>query len=139
MSPKPAADPMSDTPGTPTPWEVVRRDDPRGQPVPYYRGLICTVEHSPDRYIAIVTKDGRSVTREEWPNNAELIVLAVNSHATLVHQRDALVKALERIGQDCDALVGLGNDKRIKTSAGELESYKAFASVARATLASIKE
>lgn len=86
MSPKPAADPMSETP---TPWRAdnlakIRWAGDDG------KGLVA-VCHDGRYYGAVGTRENIDVSRA----NAELIVLAVNSHATLLHQRDALVKALE--------------------------------------------
>lgn len=60
---------------TPGPWVAVLENDPRGQPVPYYRGLVATVEHGA-RYLAVVTQTGRSVPKDEWEANARLIASA---------------------------------------------------------------
>lgn len=59
-------------------------NDPRGQPVPYYQSLICTVEHSPDRYLAIVAKNGQTVSRNEWVANALLIAESHNTIQRLI-------------------------------------------------------
>lgn len=59
---------------TPGPWEHIAADDPRGQPVPYYRGLICLI--STDPYQAVVAKVWDTVEVEEWPANAALIAAA---------------------------------------------------------------
>jgi hypothetical protein len=69
---------MKHTQGT---WDAVLNDDPRGQPVPYYSGLICTVEHG-ERYLAVVS-DGRRVSTDEWEPNARLIAAAPDLLAAL--------------------------------------------------------
>lgn len=76
-------------------WEAVLNDDPRGQPVPYYRGLVCFVENSPDRHIAVVSKDGGTITKEQWPVIAELVASAPALLDTLA-DRDAKIEALEK-------------------------------------------
>lgn len=55
-------------------WEVVTEDDPRGQPSPMYRGLVCLVSCSPS--IAVVTADGSTVEKSEWEAVARLIASA---------------------------------------------------------------
>jgi hypothetical protein len=69
---------------TPRPWEAVTQDDPRGQPSVMYRSLICTVEHAPERYLAVVQEDGLTVSRDQWPANARLIPAAVNALPALL-------------------------------------------------------
>ena len=56
-------------------WEPVLRDDPRGQPVPYYRGLVCLVAHG-ENIISVVTKDGSSIPSECWDDVAKLVASA---------------------------------------------------------------
>lgn len=60
---------------TPGPWEAVLITDPRGQPVPYYPGLICTVEHG-NRYQSVVASDGRAASVDQWVPNCWLIAAA---------------------------------------------------------------
>ena len=86
------------------PWEAVMHDDPRGQPVPYYRALICTVEHSPDRYLAVVQMNGQHVSREQWQSNARLIAAAPDLLAEL---KDAVVFMEAVKAQSGDSGVGL--------------------------------
>lgn len=62
---------MSHTPG---PWERVDRLDPRGQPVPFYRGLVALVSCDPS--IAVVADRGRTASASEWDANARLIAAA---------------------------------------------------------------
>lgn len=66
---------------TPGEWEAVLNDDPRGQPVAYYRGLICTVEHG-GRYLAVVAKIGCALPAQ-WEANARLIAAAPDLLAAL--------------------------------------------------------
>lgn len=61
---------------TPGPWEAVLDDDPRGQPVAYYRGIVAFVERSPDRTIAVVAESVECVNKSEWDGNARLIAAA---------------------------------------------------------------
>lgn len=79
---------------TPGPWEAIQNDDPRGQPVAHYRGLVCTVEHSPDRYLAVVAENVEHVSREEWPHNARLIASAPDLYEAL--------KAVEWAGRNSE-------------------------------------
>ena len=53
------------------PWSLVVNDDPRGQPSPFYRGIIALVEKG-DRHLTVVS-DGREVPLEEWEPNGRLI------------------------------------------------------------------
>jgi hypothetical protein len=62
---------MSEAKHTPGPWEAVLADDPRGQPVPYYRGLVALVESR----VSVVAKCGY-VPKENWEANARLIAAA---------------------------------------------------------------
>ena len=66
------------------PWQLVVNDDPRGQPSPFYRGIIALVEKG-DRHITVVS-DGRTVEIEEWEPNGRLIAAAPR-----------LLEAVERI------------------------------------------
>lgn len=45
-------------------WEAILPDDPRGQPVAYYPGLVCFVSTGP--VLAVVVKDGEDVDSSEW-------------------------------------------------------------------------
>lgn len=72
-------------------WEAVLPDDPRGQPAPYYRALVCLVAHDP--YIAVVVKDEGSTDSHQWPDIAKAI---------------AQVPAMRRIINDF--LLALGNE-----------------------------
>lgn len=58
---------------TPGPWEAIQNDDPRGQPVPYYRALIAVLQQAPERYLSVVAKNDGYVMAEQWPHNARLI------------------------------------------------------------------
>jgi hypothetical protein len=60
---------------TPGPWEAVLKDDSRGQPVCYYRGLIALVESR----LSVVLGPGHAydtVPEEQWEPNAKLIAAA---------------------------------------------------------------
>lgn len=59
---------------TPGPWQLVVNSDPRGQPSPFYRGIIALVEKG-DRHLTVVS-DGREVPLEEWEPNGRLIAAA---------------------------------------------------------------
>lgn len=60
---------------TPGPWSAVLDDDPRGQPVPYYRGLVALVSMTPGNCVSVVS-DGRTVSPDEWKANAVLLASA---------------------------------------------------------------
>lgn len=77
---------------TPGRWEAIQNDDPRGQPSPFYLALVATVEHSPDRYLAVVAKDRETVSREEWPANCDLIATARTALPELLDEVDAAEK-----------------------------------------------
>ena len=92
-------------------WDAVLPGDPRGQPVPYYRGLVCLVEHSSPGSIAVVTKDGRTVPKAEWEANAAFIAHAPEDIRYLLSAlkaaRDEAVEpmsAAERLGATVDTL-----------------------------------
>jgi hypothetical protein len=70
-------------------WEVVMPDNPRGAPVPHYRGLVCLIATDP--YIAVVASDGHAVTRHDWPRNARLIAAAPEMLAALQAARPYLI------------------------------------------------
>lgn len=55
-------------------FELVTDGDPRGQPVPYYRGLVAVVARSP--YIAIVTADGSTMPSDRWEEVGRLLAAA---------------------------------------------------------------
>lgn len=55
-------------------WEAIFDGDPRGQPAPFYCGLVALVSMSPS--IAIVTADGSAIDASEWPEVARLIASA---------------------------------------------------------------
>ena len=61
---------MSDFPK----FEAVLPGDPRGQPVPYYRGLVAIVSHDPR--ISIVTADGSTFDSTRWIAVAHLLAAA---------------------------------------------------------------
>lgn len=102
---------------TPGPWEAVLPDDVRGQPVPYYRGLICCVSHEePTGMLAVVTKDGSSVPKADWEANARLIaaapdmlealkeVVRVHSYEITLLVSDKVYAAIAKAeGQACEA------------------------------------
>lgn len=69
---------------TPGEWEAVLNEDPRGQPVPYYRSLICMVEHNPEGYLAVVAKNNQTVSRNEWIANTKLIAESRNTISRLI-------------------------------------------------------
>ena len=80
-------------------WEPVLRDDPRGQPVPYYRGLVCLVAHG-ENIISVVTKDGSSIPSECWDDVAKLVASAptlATENARLTERVKVLEAALEKI------------------------------------------
>jgi hypothetical protein len=81
---------------TPDGWEAVLPDDPRGQPVPYYRGLICCVSHEakPSGMLAVVTERGRTVPKSEWEANAQLIAHAPTDIAALLDEVKRLRKMM---------------------------------------------
>jgi hypothetical protein len=76
---------------TPGPWEAVLADDPRGQPVPYYRGLVALVENR----LSVVAKCGYA-PKEHWEANASLIAAAPD-------MLTALIKAKAHIAREEDA------------------------------------
>lgn len=79
---------MSATPG---PWEAVLKDDPRGQPVCYYRGLIALVENR----LSVVLGPGHAyetVPEEEWEANAKLIAAAPALADMLAHVRGCIAE-----------------------------------------------
>lgn len=80
---------------TPGPWEAVLPGDPRGQPVPYYAGLVALVSHDPS--ISVVTEGGYSAAKE-WEANARLIAAAPD---LLAAAQRALV-ALQGAGDQAD-------------------------------------
>lgn len=69
---------------------MVANDDPRGQPSPMYRSTICTVEHSGERLLTVVQKDGLTSSRVQWIANARLISVApeLRSFVESVAKRD---------------------------------------------------
>lgn len=78
MSPKPAADPMSNTPATPTPW--------------LHRLRVWNGEEPDFEELAPDFCAGSAAFAND-------VKAALRAHATLLHQRDALVKALEWYAQ----------------------------------------
>ena len=54
------------------PWKSIIEEE---QPVPYYKRLICTVEHG-DEYKAVVAERSEVCNREEWEFNTRLIAAA---------------------------------------------------------------
>jgi hypothetical protein len=70
---------------SPGPWKAIIGDK---QPQKLYKGLICLIEHSPDRYISIVQADGRVVESDEWEANARLIAAAPELLDGLLEIRD---------------------------------------------------
>ena len=60
---------------TPGPWEAVLEKDERGQPVPYYRGLIALLENG-DRYLSVVNAGSKTVEEKEWEPNCSFIAAA---------------------------------------------------------------
>ena len=54
------------------PWKAIIEEK---QPVPYYKRLICTVEHG-DEYKAVVAERSEVCNKEEWEANARLMAAA---------------------------------------------------------------
>jgi hypothetical protein len=52
------------------PWRPVHDDDPMGQPVCFYHGLVALVERSGQRSLSVVVDDGRTVDKAQWDANA---------------------------------------------------------------------
>lgn len=91
---------------SPGEWEAVFTDDPRGLPVPYYRGLVCTVEHS-EKYTAVVAKNGY-VDPSQWKPNAQFIAAfnpttAISLLDEIARLRGALAEVVA-CGEDGDGL-----------------------------------
>ena len=85
-------------------WEPVLRDDPRGQPVPYYRGLVCLVAHG-ENIISVVTKDGSSIPSECWDDVAKLVASAptlTTENARLTERVKVLEAALTAIEHNAE-------------------------------------
>lgn len=87
---------------TPGPWQAVFADDPRGQPVPYYSGLVCLIAEG-DQRISVVAQGG-SCTAEEWAANAKLIAAAPEMRAALMFAREILEEADARLGYEPGSL-----------------------------------
>lgn len=68
-------------------WEAVSENDPRGQPVPYYLGVIALLQKGPEGTLALVT-DGRACSPDEWANNAAFIAALVNWFRSLATKPD---------------------------------------------------
>lgn len=92
------------------PWEAVLPEDARGQPVPFYRGLVALVSMDPP--VSVVACSGE-VSSKDWRANARLIaaapelcaaaMAALNAFAgddriIAMHARDLLESALEKAG-----------------------------------------
>lgn len=60
---------------TPGRWEAVLEDDPRGQPVPYYRALVAVLAQG-DQRLSVVATDVETVPVEQWRANTEFIAAA---------------------------------------------------------------
>ena len=73
---------MSDLKATPGPWEAVTKDDPRGQPVGYYPGLVAIISGEPHLSV-VASPEGRETSPEEWGPNAHLISAAPDLYAAL--------------------------------------------------------
>lgn len=105
---------MTDTPATPTLIvEVAREDDRR-------------VQYAANGHLYCATAS---------PFQAAKVVLAVNSRATLLHQRDALVKALEQAQLELDEAAKMFRP----TLPGVATIYQLAAQRHRVTLALITE
>lgn len=114
------------TKATSGPWEAILSDDPRGQPQVMYRGLICTVEHSPDGYKAVVS-DGRTVQPNEWEANARLIAAAPDLLVALQAASGYLLNA------KIDLETGAPKQTAIQTIEGGLKVVRAALSKASAS------
>ena len=62
------------------PWEAVMPEDPRGQPAPFYSGLVALVSMDPPiginaKSVAVVAGGGYA-SEEQWRANARLIAAA---------------------------------------------------------------
>lgn len=99
---------------TPGPWEAVLPNDPRGQPVPYYCGLVSLVSHDPS--ISIVASDGY-VESGAWEANARLIAAAPD----LLESLTSLLAAIEPGGFSLEDLRGEMDDANaaLKKARGE--------------------
>ncbi len=93
-------------------WEAILPGDPRGQPVPYYRGLVALVSCDPS--IAVVTKDGSTVEKSEWEEIAKLIADAPR----LKEENERLRRVLEEISHTSTSC---------PTGAREVEHYRTVA------------
>lgn len=113
---------MSDTPATPTPWYV-----PLNQRAIYSESgnVVLSASASAkcgragDYYQCGDATGALHLTLK--PEDLALIVLAVNSHATLLHQKDALVKALEEARVVFKSWAG-----PLRESADYMESHDVF-------------
>ncbi|MGA9884084.1 MAG: hypothetical protein WBQ34_10225 [Candidatus Acidiferrales bacterium] len=83
-------------------WEVVLHDDPRGQPVPFYVGLIATFEYC-GRYIAVVAKGGY-VPKEQWEANARYAAAAANAVPKLIAENERLRKHIKAAHAICEVV-----------------------------------
>lgn len=63
---------MSDVRFTSGPWTAVTGDS---QPSIFYRGLVATVERSPERWLSVVADCG-AVGPDEWEGNTRLLAAA---------------------------------------------------------------
>ena len=89
---------------TPAPWEHVSKSDPRGQPSPFYRALICLISTDPPE--AVVAKIADTVEVEEWPANAALLAESRNALPAFLALPALLAEAMTALGNaGCDCFV----------------------------------
>lgn len=83
--PRPTAKDGQHTPG---PWEAVLENDPRGQPVCYYRAIIglmaMTGSGLKDGYLSVIASNERLVKRDELEPNAKLIAAAPDLYSAVM-------------------------------------------------------
>lgn len=78
---------------TPTPWEAD------------WGAML--IDGSDGRAVAVICTNWRAI--DEYRANLSLIVECVNSHATLVKQRDELLALVKRYASECVECGGTGN------------------------------
>lgn len=96
------------------PWSAVFETAPRGQPVPYYRGLVCILADG-DHRLSVVADNGPCAP-EQWQANAALIASAPDLLS-------ALTELLE-LADDMAAQIGVSF---AGTSISDIEDDPAFA------------
>lgn len=89
------------------PWEAVLAADPRGQPVPYYAGLVCLIQDGgPAERVSVVTGDGRFVPSRAWQANAlHIATFDPPTVLALIARLREVEEALEPFAKRCDEVV----------------------------------